>query len=115
MSRHHWMYFGCQCSSARCRRLLLDKLTLFGIFSAEIISFASQVHIRVASHLSALPVEFRPALLSVDFQRALVADGIRTLEDPVLPRGETPEDLRLHRLGAGEAQVRFEAGHRIRR
>src|SRR5688572_30689396 len=31
------MYWGCQCSSARCRRLLLDRPTLFGIFSAEII------------------------------------------------------------------------------
>jgi hypothetical protein len=32
------MYFGCQCSSARSNRLLPDKFTLFGIFSAEIIS-----------------------------------------------------------------------------
>src|SRR5476649_2964958 len=31
------MYLGCQCSSARCSRLLPDRLTLFGIFSAEII------------------------------------------------------------------------------
>src|SRR6266571_9490881 len=37
MSRHHWMYFGCQCSSARCSRLLLERLTLLGIFSAEIM------------------------------------------------------------------------------
>src|SRR5204863_6072951 len=32
------MYFGCQCSSARCSRLLLERLTLFGIFSAEIMA-----------------------------------------------------------------------------
>src|SRR5262249_2351352 len=42
MSRHHWMYFGCQCSSARCSRLLLERPTLFGIFSAEIIDLLSQ-------------------------------------------------------------------------
>src|SRR5687768_2298047 len=40
MSRHHWIYAGCQCSSARCSRLLLDRPTLLGIFSAEIISRA---------------------------------------------------------------------------
>src|SRR6476659_2147597 len=38
MSLHHWMYFGCQCSSARWSRLLPERLTLFGIFSAEIIA-----------------------------------------------------------------------------
>src|SRR5204863_7679108 len=32
------MYWGCQCSSARCKRLLPDKPTLLGIFSAEIIA-----------------------------------------------------------------------------
>ena len=39
MSFHHWMYCGCQCSSARCSRLLLESPTLFGIFSAEIMVF----------------------------------------------------------------------------
>src|SRR3954447_5798065 len=34
---HHWMYWGCQCSSARCSRLLLERPTLLGIFSAEIM------------------------------------------------------------------------------
>src|SRR4051812_7480911 len=37
MSFHHWMYCGCQCSSARCSRLLLESPTLLGIFSAEIM------------------------------------------------------------------------------
>src|SRR5437867_3074461 len=44
MSRHHWMYFGCQCSSARCSRLLLERLTLLGIFSAEIMMPRCQGH-----------------------------------------------------------------------
>src|SRR3954470_6388919 len=108
MSRHHWMYFGCQCSSARCRRLLLERLTLFGIFSAEIIVPRTRAS-------RALPVEFRSALLAVRLQRALVADGVRPLKDPVLPRREPPEDLRLHRFRPGEAQVRFESGHRVGR
>ena len=50
-----------------------------------------------------------------DLQRAFFADGVRPLEDPVLPRRQPAEDLRLHRLGPGEAQVRFEAGHRVGR
>src|SRR4051812_43965768 len=96
------MYFGCQCSSARCSRLLLDRLTLLGILSAEIM-------------LRPLPVEFRAALLAVDLQRALVADRVRPLEDPVLPGGQPAENLSLHRLGAGEAEICFEAGHRVGR
>src|SRR2546422_9700272 len=38
------MYFGCQCSSARCSRLLSDRLTLLGIFSAEIMTPRDQGH-----------------------------------------------------------------------
>src|SRR6516162_6468093 len=102
MSFHHWMYFGCQCSSARWSRLLLERLTLFGIFSAEIIRASCP-----------FPVELRPPLLSVHLERAFVTDGVWPLEDPVLPRGQAPEDLRLHRFGPRKAQVRLEAGHRV--
>src|SRR3954462_14334420 len=125
MSFHHWMYFGCQCSSARCSRLLPDRLTLFGIFSAEIISTprsrghqgpprTQRIHLRPApSSLCPLspwcpvgarafscapPVEFRPSLLAVDLQCAFFTDGVGALEDPVLPRGQPAEDLRLHGL-----------------
>src|ERR687887_1728100 len=114
MSRHHWMYFGCQCSSARCRRLLLERFTLFGIFSAEIISSTLQ-HGGSSRASRSLPIELGPPLLSVDFQRAFFADGVRPLENPVLPRSETAEDFRFHRLGAGEAEVGLESGHRVRR
>src|SRR3954468_10257790 len=43
------------------------------------------------------------------------SDGVRALEDPVLPRGEAGEDLRLHRLRPAEAEVRLHAGERVRR
>src|ERR1043166_2016491 len=69
MSRHHWMYFGCQCSSARCNRLLLERLTLLGIFSAEIIALAS-LSKDSALRLRPFPVELWSPLLSVDLQRA---------------------------------------------
>src|SRR5258707_10844423 len=61
--------------------------------------------------LRALPIELRPSLLSVHFERALLADRVWPLKDPVLPRREPPEDLRLHRLRAGEAKVGFETRH----
>src|SRR5215831_12462620 len=105
MSRHHWMYFGSQYSSARCSRLLLDKSTLLGIFSAEITK----------PSLRAFPVELGPTRLSVHFQRPLLADGIRPLKDPVLPRRQPAEDFGLHGFGPREPQVRFESRHGVRR
>ena len=52
---------------------------------------------------------------AVDLERALLADGVRALEDPVLPGGEAAEDARHHVLLAGEAQVRLQAGQRVGR
>ena len=50
---------------------------------------------------------------SIAFQGAFLADGVGALEDPVLPGGEPGEDLGLHRLRAGKAEVRFHAGHSV--
>src|SRR5688500_1129211 len=106
MSRHHWMYFGCQCSSARCRRLLLERPTLLGIFSALIIESsqlpAASCQLPAGSwkleagswKLSSSEVELRPQLGTVRGQRTLGAHGVGPLEDPVLPRGQPSEDLR---------------------
>src|SRR6478609_107977 len=52
---------------------------------------------------------------AVDLQRALRPDGVRALEDPVLPGGEATEDARRHVLARAEAQVRLQAGERIGR
>src|SRR4029079_2323262 len=102
MSRHHWMYFGCQCSSARCSRLLLESPTLLGMRSAEIMS-------------RPVEVEFRPRLRAVRRQRPFFADGIGPDENPVLPGGEATEDFRLHRLRSGEAEVCLHTGERVGR
>ena len=119
MSRHHWRYFGCQCSSARCRRLLLERLTLFGIRSAEIMSSIDRALVDGLAPCRVRQVRFQSnsglPCCPYDLQRALLADGVRPLEDPVLPRGQPAEDLRLHRLRPGEAQIRFEAGQRVGR
>src|SRR2546423_10752071 len=63
----------------------------------------------------ALPVEFRLGAGAVDLERAVLADRVRPVEDPVLPGGEAAEDARQHGLGAGEAQARLHAGERIGR
>src|SRR5580698_6839752 len=65
------------------------------------------------SHAAA--VEFAALTGAVAFQRALLADGVGAVEDPVLPGGEATEDARLHRLRPGETQVGLEAGHRVGR
>src|SRR5882724_1092539 len=63
----------------------------------------------------AFPIEFGLRSSTVNLQGALLADRVRALEDPVLPRGEAAEDARQHRLRAGEAQARFHGGKRVGR
>src|SRR5688572_33158860 len=65
--------------------------------------------------LRPLEIEMRTPFAAVSHQRALLADGVRTLKNPVLPRGKTTEDFRLQCLGAGGAQVRFHSRQRIGR
>src|SRR5258705_6087623 len=63
----------------------------------------------------ALLVELRLGSAAVDLQRPALAHRVRPLEYPVLPGTEPREDARLHRLLAGESQVRFETRQRIGR
>src|SRR5712691_6321103 len=60
-------------------------------------------------------VEGRLHAAAVELERALRADRVGALEDPVLPSGEPAEDLRLHGFWPGEAQVGFHAGQRVGR
>src|SRR5260370_33306609 len=60
-------------------------------------------------------VECRFLSGAVALERALLPDGVRALENPVLPGGEAREDFRFHRFGAAEAQIGFEPGERIGR
>src|SRR4051812_35526706 len=68
-----------------------------------------------ASVSNSLGVEHGLLAGAVATQRALLADGVGTLEDPVLPGGEPGEDFRFHRLGPAEAKVCFQAGEPIGR
>src|SRR5581483_1519804 len=70
---------------------------------------------RGASSSHSFLIERRRDARAVELERALLADGVRPLEDPVLPGGQTPENLGLHGLRAGKAQVRLHAGHGVRR
>jgi len=56
-----------------------------------------------------------PLGFAVESQRAPLADGVGTLEDPVLPGGEPAEDLAVAVFGAGEAQVGLHSGQSVGR
>src|SRR5258705_10503518 len=60
-------------------------------------------------------IELRLLAGAIAAQRALFADRVGTLEDPVLPRREAREDFRFHGLRAYEAQIRFHAGEAVGR
>src|SRR5579883_1818441 len=58
-------------------------------------------------------IELRPFAGTVKAKRALLAEGVGPLENPVLPGGEARKDLGFHGLGAYEAQIRFHAGQPV--
>src|SRR5262245_61112680 len=58
-------------------------------------------------------VEHRLLAGAVALERALLADGVGALENPVLPSGEAGEDFRFHGLRAAEAQIGFEPGQAV--
>src|SRR5690242_9373401 len=91
---HQSMNAGCHASSARCRRLSPERLTLFGILSS-----VSTVDIS-----GPLPLELRPLGLAVQGECAVLSGRVRAREDPVLPGAEPAEDLGLERLGTDEAE-----------
>src|SRR6266568_371173 len=58
--------------------------------------------------LRPLRIELRLHAGAVTLEGAFGTGRIGALEDPVLPGRQASEDLGLHRLRAGEAQVRLE-------
>src|SRR5450755_951245 len=60
-------------------------------------------------------IEPRLLAASITPQRAVLADRVGALKDPVLPRSQAREDFRFHGLGADEAQIRLHAGEAVRR
>src|ERR1700726_1997733 len=65
--------------------------------------------------LNSRHIEPRLLAASIAAQRALLADRVGALEDPVLPGGQTGEDFRFHGFGPDEAQIGFHAGEAVRR
>src|SRR2546422_1872156 len=72
-------------------------------------------YIRVHLRLSPLKIKLRLRWLAIVRQRALRANCVRALEDPVLPRRQTAVDLRVHSLRPGKTKRRFHAGQSIGR
>src|ERR1043165_7624406 len=107
------MNCGCQASSARCRRLSLDRLTLLGIFSSvstdivlppQTLRVCCAPHRRWGLRLRPLPLKLRPLGLAVQGERAVLAGRVGAGEDPVLPGRQPPNDLGLEGLGANEPE-----------
>src|ERR1700738_2916495 len=55
-------------------------------------------------------IELRPLAGAVAPERAVLADRVGALKDPVLPRRQPREDFRFHGFGTDEAQVGLHAG-----
>src|SRR5579885_1294341 len=62
-----------------------------------------------------LPAEGRRDAAAIEPERALFADRVGTLEDPVLPGAQAAENLGLQRLGPGKAQIRLHPRQRVGR
>src|SRR6266478_6211596 len=60
-------------------------------------------------------IELRLLAGAVTAQRAVLADRVGALEDPVLPRRQAGEDFRFHGFRPDEAQVSFHAGEAVGR
>src|ERR1700704_4983976 len=60
-------------------------------------------------------IELRLLAGAVAPQRAVLANRVGALEDPVLPRRQAREDFRFHGLGPDEAQIGFHAGETVGR
>src|SRR3982074_1525405 len=65
--------------------------------------------------LNSRRIELRLLAGAVALERAVLADRVGALEDPVLPRRQAREDFRFHGLGPDEAQVGFHAGETVGR
>src|SRR4051794_19245542 len=65
----------------------------------------------LASH--SLRIKHRLLAGAVAFQRAFFANRIGALEDPVLPSGQTGENLGFHGFRATEPQVRLETSETV--
>src|SRR5262249_3453751 len=78
-----------------------------------VMTASYSVRARSASH--PLGVEDRLLAGAVAAQRALLADRVGALEDPVLPGGKAGKDFRFHGLGPAEAQIGLEPGERVGR
>src|ERR1700722_19021894 len=61
------------------------------------------------------PIESWSVAGPENLQRASLTDRVRSDEDPVLPRRQSPENACLHRLRTSEPEARFHTGERVGR
>src|SRR5262249_24753565 len=88
-----------------------DQLSAAPSCSPVVVAIFYSLYASPLSHPAC--VERRLLAGAVALERALLSDGVGTLENPVLPGGEAGEDFRFHGLRAAEAQVGFEPGQAV--
>src|SRR4051812_38178758 len=79
------------------------------------MSLMADSYVRTDAGSNSARIEGRLLAGAVALERAFVADGIGTLEDPVLPGGQAREDFRFHGLGTAEAEIGFEPREAVSR
>src|SRR3979411_316242 len=70
---------------------------------------------RQQNSLNSRRIELRLLAGAVALERAVLADRVGALEDPVRPRRQAREDFRFHGLGSHEAQIGFHPGETVGR
>src|SRR6202790_1525069 len=93
-----------------------------GVGETALLSASSEWRMERENHsllairlLHSRHIELRLLAGAVAAQRAVLANRVGALKDPVLPRRQAREDFRFHGLGPDEAQVRFHAGETVGR
>ena len=69
----------------------------------------------IGNDLGSLKVKLRLRWLAVVCQRAFLADCVRALEDPVLPRCQAAVNFCVHRFRTSETKRRFHASQGVGR
>src|SRR3982074_3413168 len=114
----------CSAVILRCERLLREPRRMLVWCSSTILrgspcgaSAPQGEHLRMTAVFSLNPrhIELRLLAGAVAAQRAVFANRVGALEDPVLPRRQAREDFRFHGVRPDEAPIGVRAGAGIGR
>src|SRR5260370_39698161 len=94
---------------------LVPGIHVFSSFREKTWMAGSSPAMTLQKSLHSRHIELRLLAGAVAAQRAVFADGVGALENPVLPRRQARQDFRFHGLGTDEAQIGFHASETVGR